>query len=245
MASINYPLLLIFALAPSLIWLAFYLRKDAHPEPNRMILTVFLAGMLVTILAFSIENFLEGFFSSFSLPAPVFLGLYFFLGIALVEEFLKYLVVRISAFSSSALDEPLDVMLYMVISALGFSAMENIFLLFKLIQLYPISGVFLVNAVRFVEAILLHALVSGLFGYFLAISYLREKHAWLLFFGGLASATLLHGLFNFYIFTRGDQGLFSLLLPVIPLLGLALFISFAFRRLRNMKSIYPSPIQRI
>ena len=234
MAGLTYPLLLIFALAPSLIWLAFYLRKDAHPEPNRMILKIFLGGMLIAIPAIYIENFLKGVFSAFFLSSTIFFVVYFLFGIALVEEFLKYAVVRLGAFSRTVLDEPLDVMLYMVISALGFAALENTLLLFKLVETYAISDVFLVNVIRFAEAIFLHALASGLFGYFIALSLLRKKGALWLFFIGLGLASVLHGIFNFYIFTIGDKGLFQLLLPIIPLLLLAAFVSFAFQRLKNM-----------
>ena len=240
----TYLLLFPFALAPSLIWLAFFLRKDSHPEPNRMILKVFLLGMLVTIPAIYIETFLEGFLSSFSLPHIGYLFLYFLLGVALVEELFKYLVVRFGVFSNSALDEPVDVMLYMIIAGLGFAAFENILLLFRLIQTYPATDIFLVNTVRFAQAVFLHALVSGLFGYFIALSFVRSqtsnmkksgfKQPGLLLFFGFFSATALHGLFNFYIVYMGDQNFFLLLLPIIPLFLLAIFISFGFRQLKNL-----------
>ncbi len=236
MAGLTYPLLLPFALAPSVIWLAFFLRKDTHPEPNRMILKVFLLGMLVTIPAIFIETFLEGFISAFSLPPISFLLAYFFLGIAFVEELLKYLVVRFAVFSNSALDEPLDVMLYMVIAGLGFAALENILLLFRLIETYPASDIFLVNIIRLVEAVFLHALVSGLLGYFLAFSFLKKKRRTLLFLLGLLSATLLHGSFNFYIFYVGGDSFFLLLLPIVPLLLLAVFVSFGFQQLKSLKA---------
>lgn len=240
MAGITYPFLLPFALAPSFIWLAFYLRKDSHPEPNMMIFRIFLLGMLITIPAIFIETFLEGFIRAFSLPHAWFLFLYFLLGIAFVEELLKYLVVRFAAFSNSALDEPLDVMLYMIIAGLGFAALENIFLLFRLIQIYPASDIFLINIIRLLEAVFLHALASGLLGYFLAISFFRKKHRKLLFVFGFASAVLLHGLFNFYIFYVGGENFFLLLLPTVPLLALAVFISHGFRQLKNLKATNPA-----
>jgi len=232
----TYPLLFIFALAPSFIWLAFYLRKDSHPEPNRMIVKIFLAGMLITIPAIYLETFLEGFFASFNLSRAVFLILYFFIGIAFVEELLKFLVVRIGVFRNSVMDEPLDIMLYMVISALGFAAFENILLLFRLVEIYPLSDIFLVNGIRFIQAIFLHALASGLIGYFLARSLLLKKNRFLFFATGFIIAVSLHGAFNLYIFIVGDQGLFFLLLPVVPLLLLAVFISFGFRQLKKLKT---------
>ena len=230
----TYLLLFPFALAPSLIWLAFFLRKDTHPEPNRMVLKVFLLGMLVTIPAIYIETFLEGFLSSFSLPHIGYLLLYFLAGIALVEELLKYLVVRFGVFSNAALDEPVDIMLYMIIAGLGFAAFENILLLFRLIQTSPATDIFLVNTVRSVQAVFLHALVSGLFGYCIAFSFLKKKQRVFLLLFGFLSATILHGLFNFYIFYIGGQSFFLLLLPVIPLAAIAVFISFGFRQLKNL-----------
>ena len=232
MAGVTYLLLFLFAIAPSLIWLAFYLRKDAHPEPNRMILNVFLLGALVAIPAIFAETFLEEFLVSLALPRLAFLLIYFLLGIAFVEEVLKYFAVRIGALSSPALDEPVDVMIYMVVAALGFAALENIMLLFGLIKTYPASDIFLVNSIRFVEAVFLHALASGLFGYSLALAIFQKKHARLLAISGLVLATLLHGLFNFYIFTIGGKNFFSLLFPVLPLLLIGIIVSGEFRRLK-------------
>jgi protease PrsW len=235
---ITYPLLLVFALSPSFIWLAFYLRKDSHPEPNRMIVKIFLAGMLITIPAIYAETFFEGFLTSLQLSETIFLIVYFFVGIAFVEELFKFLVVRIGVFKNAALDEPLDIMLYMMISALGFAAFENTLLLFRLVEIYPLSDIFLVNGIRFVQAILLHALVSGLVGYFLARSLMLKKNRFVLFCTGLAIAVSLHAMFNLYIFKVGDQGLLALALPIIPLLILAVFISFAFRQLKRLKASY-------
>jgi protease PrsW len=236
MASLaTYPLLFIFALAPSFIWLAFYLRKDSHPEPNGMIIKIFIAGMLITIPAIYLETFLEGFLASFNFSRAAFLVLYFFIGISFVEEFLKFLVVRIGVFRSSVLDEPLDIMLYMVISALGFAAFENTLLLFRLVETYPLSDIFLVNSIRFVQAIFLHALASGILGYFVARSLVFKKNRVLFFITGLTIAVTLHAVFNLYIFIIGDQGLFLLLLPIAPLLLVAVFVSFGFRQLKKLK----------
>jgi len=118
-----------------------------------MIIGIFLAGMLVAIPAIYIEQILKILFTTLPIPSTLFFLLYFLFGIAFVEESLKYVVVRIGAFSRKVFDEPLDVMLYMIISALGFAAAENILLLFKLIETYTLSDVFLVNVVRFAEAI--------------------------------------------------------------------------------------------
>ena len=200
-----------------------------------MIIKIFLAGMLITYPAIYVEFFVEGFLEGLGLPETTFLILYFFIGIALVEEFFKFFVVRVGVFKHAALDEPVDIMLYMIISALGFAAFENILLLFRLAEIYPLSDIFLVNVIRFMQAIFLHALASGIIGYFLARSYFFKRGRFLFFFIGFLIATTLHALFNLYIFIVGDQGLFFLLLPIIPLSILAVFISFGFRKLKKIK----------
>lgn len=231
----NYLLFLLFGFVPSLVWLAFYLRKDAHPEPNAMIRKVFLWGMLATLPAIGLELGLRSFFAALPLPFETTLILYIFLGVALVEETLKFLVVRFVAFPSPALDEPVDVMLYMIIAALGFSAFENILILFGLGIASPVSQIAALTLARLLGATLLHALVSGAFGYFLARSFFHPAKKFWYLFSGLFLAVLLHGLFNFYILEV--DGIQKLLIPALILLGLAIFVSMGFRQLKKILAL--------
>ena len=50
-----FSIYIIFGLAPSIIWLLFYLRKDSHPESNRMVLKIFFYGMLAALPAVFLE----------------------------------------------------------------------------------------------------------------------------------------------------------------------------------------------
>jgi len=38
-------------LLPALLWLWFWLREDLHPEPRRILLLTFTAGMVMAIVA--------------------------------------------------------------------------------------------------------------------------------------------------------------------------------------------------
>ena len=58
-------LYIIFGTLPSLIWLFYYLAKDLHPEPKKMILKVFLYGVIITIPAFFIQIALSEFLKEF------------------------------------------------------------------------------------------------------------------------------------------------------------------------------------
>ena len=228
----NYPLFLFFGLAPSLIWLLFYLRKDSHPEPKRMLGKIFLWGMLITIPAIAIELSLKSFILNLPFPDGPRIILYFFLGVALVEEWLKYIVVRVFIFYKPHLNEAVDVMIYMVVSALGFAALENIFLLSGLGAFSPLSNIVALSAVRLVGATLLHALASGLFGYFLARSLLEPKKSLKYFAIGLLASSLLHAIFNFAILEL--EGTTRMLLPLALLAGLAVIVSFLFERLKKL-----------
>jgi protease PrsW len=227
----NYPLFFLFGLVPSFVWLVFYLRKDAHPEPNSMIIKVFFWGMLATLPAIALELVLRSLFAALPLPDIIILILYIFLGVALVEELLKFLVVRIFVYKNKALDEPLDVMLYMIIAALGFAAFENTLVLFGLESTSPVSHIAALTLVRLVGATFLHALASGTLGYFLARSFFDPKKKHWYFAAGLFFAVLLHGLFNFYILKI--EGAAKLLVPALILLGLAIFVSLGFRKLKK------------
>jgi RsiW-degrading membrane proteinase PrsW (M82 family) len=185
-------------------------------------------GMLINVLGFS-EKISTFFSSSFFLQI-----LYIFIGIALIEEILKYLVVRGKVLRSPELDEPIDVMLYMIIAALGFAALENILILWGN-QRINLSETLWISGIRFISATFLHALVSGTFGYFLALSLFDIKNQKKLLFGGLGAAIALHGFYDLFIIEI--EGVMKIIIPGIILISLALFISWGFRRLKKMKSI--------
>ena len=233
----SYPLLIIFALAPSIIWLLFFLRKDAHPESNPMVLKIFFYGMLASLPAVFIEfGFSDSLktLSGFS-PFLIFL-LNIFIGVAFVEEFLKYLVVKSKVLKDPEFDEPLDIMLYMIIAALGFAAVENL-----LIFLSPdtfnlgLDKTFFLAAFRFIYATFLHALASATFGFFIALSICEAKKQNLLLGAGLFSAVILHGLYNFSIMKT--EGMLRIVLLTIIIASLAIFVSWGFKRLKKLKSV--------
>ena len=230
-------LLIIFGLLPSLIWLSIFLRKDAHPESNGIILKVFFWGALATIptvlVELGIEKYLEALGTSFS--PTLLIVLRTFIGVALIEELFKYLVVKGKALKDQEFDEPTDVMLYMIIAGLGFAGLENILALFPFANSF--SDALEINIFRFIGAIFLHALCSGTIGYFLALSFYERKKIIQvrLFLTGVLLATFLHGLFNFSI--MNINGVFKITIPAIILICLGSFVFSRFRKLKKMGSI--------
>lgn len=247
----SYPFLLIFALSPSIIWLLYFLRKDVHPESNRMVLKIFFLGMLAAIPAALIEL---GFFqitSKLNLSFLLISLLNTFLGVAFIEEALKYLVIRSKVLDSPEFDEPIDAMLYMIIAALGFAALENLLIFFSPNTFFMNWGeTFTLAGFRFISATFFHALVSGAMGYFIARGFFEKKGGgWTVsLIQGLLLAVVLHGLYNFSIgsldlLTQGSPGMMELgkylkvFIPVIIVAGLAIFVSIGFKKLRNITKL--------
>jgi len=229
----NY-LLYLFGFLPSIVWLLFYLKKDSHPESNRMILKIFFLGMVAAFFAIILEKgfqFSLSFFENKTLN-PI---LIIFLGGALIEEYLKYLVVRIWVFKNSEMDESFDLLLYMIIAALGFAALENILVLTNFHPFLTVGKALETMACRFVSATILHALCSALLGYFLALSFLHLKWRKLLFLAGLGIVTTLHGLYNFSIMKIG--GLAKFIIPIVILISLFFTILSVIKRLKRLKSV--------
>jgi len=239
------PLYILFGILPSLVWLFYYLRKDLHPEPKKMILKVFLYGMIITIPVFFIQlgfsELLKQFqFFAFFVSYPVSIDiLKWFLVIAFTEEIFKYLVVRSVVLKNKELDEPLDIMLYMVVVALGFAAVENVLYLFSPIDNLSfntiITTTIAISFIRLIGATFLHTLSSALLGYFLALSFLKMKNRFTLTIVGVLLASLLHGLYNFSIIVLESP--VNFIIPIIIIISLAVFVMYDFDDIKKVKSI--------
>lgn len=230
-----YFICFVFGVLPSIVWLLFFLREDVHPESNRMILKVFGYGMVSAFLAALLEIDFQLGLKIISLPYFLSSIVQIFLGISLIEELMKYLVVKKAAISDPEFDEPLDAMLYMVIAGLGFAAIENILYLLPFGQPFEIMNTMVLSLFRFLGATFLHALCSGTIGFFLALSFYEKKPKKRIILLGIFLATFLHGLYNFSIIEIG--GPLKLAIPIIILVGLSIFVSLGFRHLKKMKSV--------
>ncbi len=227
----NYPLYVFLGLAPSIIWLLFYLRKDRHPEPRLMILKIFFWGMLSALPAIFIEKGITVELAKLSLSPSLMLILNNLLGAALVEESLKYLVVRDKIMKSDDFDESIDAMLYMIVAALGFAASENILVIFEIAPSFLLKQTLLVVLLRFLGAVFLHALCSAVVGFWIAVSFSRHRKEKIRFIGlGLMIAIGLHALFNFFIMKGGTTGL---LIPIFIIISLSLIVSLGLKDLKE------------
>ncbi|MCD5396386.1 MAG: PrsW family intramembrane metalloprotease [Candidatus Pacebacteria bacterium] len=235
-------LITLLGFLPSLIWLSFYLRKDIHPEPKEMVIKIFILGMGSAVLAAFLGILLLDFSESINLP--FFFSLFFqvFVAVALIEEIAKYLPVRFFVLNDPEFDEPIDAMIYMIISGLGFAALENIlFLLRSALAGEAFFGTLIVLFGRFISATFLHALASANIGYFLALSILKRRKRIFYFVLGILLSTTLHGIYNFAIKINEDKiwhiSEQILLISAGVLLFLVFLTFFQFKKIKKLKSV--------
>ncbi len=237
MSSIIHLILLIpVGFLPGVIWLLYFLGEDKkRPEPKRMIIKTFAWGMMIALVAVIIEYILiELLGKSFYRPSLFVAIIVFFLIVALTEEYLKYFVVKSTVLKRPEFDEPIDAMIYCIIAALGFASVENLIVIWG-VSLRDIANPFGIMALRFIGATLLHALASGIVGYWLGVAMFSKKKlsfrsvkAKLLVTFGLVQAVIFHGLFN-WTMERLQFGLVALLLGVMIVI-----VYLGFHRLRKL-----------
>ncbi len=229
----DYLVYILFGLIPSFLWLYFYLKKDSHPEPKLKILEVFCGGILAAIIAAIVETLVLKKVVTFAFPSSFFRLISIFIIIALIEETLKYLVVYLLVLNDSEFDEPIDLFVYLIVSALGFAALENTFLFFS--ENMQILETIIISSLRFVGATFLHALCSGIFASLIAISFCKRGRRITFAFFGFLSAVVLHSLYNLFIIRT--NGLWRFVVPTLFLAFLAGILSLFLNKLKKMKSV--------
>ena len=217
---------LILAVTPSLIWLFFYLKEDLHPEPKYWLFIIFVMGIALAPLVIFLEMTLNRWGNSALI----------FLIAPLIEETAKYGVVHLALNKNLVLDEPVDGMIYVIVAALGFAAIENVFAIFSFIPVGSsgyLSATLNFMSMRFISAVALHGLASGIAGYYFAKFYFISKNP-ILIFKGLFLATALHGIYNFFVIK--NEATFPIILTGFILGAAAILVIYLFNRLKHYKT---------
>lgn len=226
------------AILPSFIWLFFYLKEDIHPEPKSWIWVVFILGIAIAPFVLFLETLLRNFITLTDLGAPETL-LVIVLVAPLIEEVAKYGIVHLALNKNLILDEPVDGMIYLIVAALGFAGIENVFAVFNYASLAPenfLAQSIYLTALRFVSAVALHAFASAIAGYFFAKYYFAPKrHVWHIL-QGLFYAIALHGIYNLLIIRMQNGYPNARLMVGLFLGGAATFVLWLFHDLKNKEA---------
>jgi RsiW-degrading membrane proteinase PrsW (M82 family) len=103
----------------------------------------------------------------------------------------------------------MDGIVYAVMISLGFATVENIFYVFN----HPGQEI-QVAIMRMFTAIPLHAACGIILGYFVGLAKFSDNKNILLYLG-LFLATLVHGLYNYFIFLEEGWFIFSIIALVV------------------------------
>jgi RsiW-degrading membrane proteinase PrsW (M82 family) len=203
---------IVLGLLPGFAWLVFYLTDDPHPEPKRLIVFTFLAGIAFGFFAVVAEKLLSGAFDGWGVAE---LSVASLVCLALIEEFTKFAAAHFSISRTPEMSDPVDPMLYCIVAALGFATLENIG---TLANGFTAGGDTLTALqtllFRFVGATLLHSLTSGIVGYNWSLGIAKRRVTYFLV-RGLVLATVAHAAFNELILTASNVGWAVLFLLVV------------------------------
>lgn len=199
---------LIPALLPVFLILRYIYRLDKNErEPLPFVLFVLVMGALFALPCGAAESFLMGVFSSICDTSTVkYAWLENTLGVALVEEFSKWLVMMIFVWRNRNFDYRYDGIVYAVSASLGFAALENI--------LYIIQFGTGVAWGRALFAIPGHTTFAVFMGYYMSrakSALLESKPASLRKYKLLALVIpmLIHGMYDFLLSDQVGQAGFD------------------------------------
>lgn len=237
---------------PAIIWLFFWNEEDRkNPEPKGMIFLAFMSGVLAVFISLYLEkisynlNLQAVFSSNFLRPVLDWLKniagnqnilvnklLLVVLFAPFIEEFMKLFMAYIFALRTRADDEPIDPMIYMITTALGFAAMENmLFLIDPIMKNNFVFGI-LTGNMRFIGATLLHTISSAAAGIFISFNFFDKKLAkfgWTVV--GLILAVFIHSVFN--IFMIGSEQNSFIALEIIWIA--VIIVLLAFEKIKRVK----------
>ena len=189
--------LLLIALIPPLFFLIYiYRQDDIESEPRGMIAGLIGLGALSAIPAVLLE--LGGSYILYLLGLPeeslIYLLLENFLVVGVSEEICKYTAGRLTTWKSPEFNYRFDGIVYMVSSAIGFAALENV--------LYVFSSGFRTGIFRAILSIPLHTICGMFLGYYYGEGKYLLMHgdktgSRNAFWKGLFIAVMIHGAYDF------------------------------------------------
>ncbi len=197
--------LYMIALLPVIGILYYIYSLDKNPEPRKLVLKLFFTGafgsVFLTLLLSEIAKVAMG--ESFTLFSEAKNGInlvvYYFIIVALVEEFSKWIVIFLVSYKHKEFDEMYDAIVYATFVSLGFAGLENI------LYVFGAAGDGLGSAVslavmRAFLSIPGHASFGVAMGYFIGKAKKAELNktglSSIMLILSLVVPTVLHGIFD-------------------------------------------------
>jgi len=192
---------------PSVLILAFFLRRDRRKKESPLyIWRAFALGFIALLPAAGIELALAAL--PFDLTGTGYHLFHAYIVSGLVEEGIKLLVVMLFIYREPYFDEESDGIIYAVTASMGLAFFENILYSFGTVPDLLMRGF---------TAVPLHAIATGIMGYYIGKSKFADNPQIL---RGLLFAAAIHGTYNFLLFTSGWVSF--MVLPLLLLFGFVL-----------------------
>jgi len=186
-------LALSLGMLPAILWLIFWLREDKkHPEPIHVIIVCFLFGGLAVFGSIALEKL--------SIPYVISSPVLMIVAWSAIEETLKYIAAKIGGLQKQWYNEPIDALIYLLATALGFAAFENTLYLMSSLGVTDFTQTLVLSNFRFIGASMLHFVSSVTLGAFIAFSFYKTARVRRIYtLLGLSTAITLHAVFNLLI----------------------------------------------
>lgn len=194
---------LIGGILPALFWLYFWLREDKlKPEPRSLIMLSFFGGMVAVAAALFAEKITKDLVASNVILVAVYAPI--------IEELFKFFAAYFTTLRRKEDDEPIDPIIYLISSALGFAALENVLFLMNPLAENNIITSIATGNLRFIGATLLHIVASATVGIFIGFSFYKSRlFKFFMTIIGLAVAITLHSFFNFFIIRGTNESILA------------------------------------
>ena len=154
--------LFVIALVPVVLLLTYIYKKDVDKEPRGLLTRLFIFGGVSVVPIAILELIIEEMYPTSNLPTFTGTFLSVFVGIALIEEFGKWIIIYLCTYRRREFNHAYDGIVYAVFSSLGFAAVENV--------LYVAQSGVATGLFRAVTAVPGHAVDAVFMGYFFSLS---------------------------------------------------------------------------
>jgi len=184
------------AIAPGIAICLYVFYNDLYNrEPGKNLLICFILGCLAILPAIGFERSFMGTLNGTVSGAAIFA----YAIVAFIEEFSKFLGLRLYAYNRKSFDEPLDGIVYAVMVSMGFATVENIMFVLKFAQ---VGKGYSIAFQRMFLSVPAHATFAVVMGYFVGKAKFDKKNSFTLTLLGLLGAIFFHGTFDFFLFVK-------------------------------------------
>ncbi len=164
--------LLFLSILPVFLLGRYIYNTDFEKEPKPLLIKLFLMGIGSVVLTLFLTNLLDSTFPFFETTNQsnldiIELFLFVYIGVALIEEFSKWIFVRLFTYHHYEFNHAYDAIVYSVFVSLGFACIENI--------IYVLNFGMQTAIIRGITAVPGHACFGVLMGFYLGMAKTSDK----------------------------------------------------------------------